>query len=71
LLLAYWEKGKQYDITDQDIRDVMQWAANDMDYPSKRGIPVERIDAHSLRIGGACALALAGYSDMKIQNMGQ
>ena len=32
---------------------------------------MDRIDTHSLRIGGACALALAGYSDTQIQKMGR
>ena len=30
-----------------------------------------RINTHSLRSGGANALALAGYSDTQIQNMGR
>jgi hypothetical protein len=33
--------------------------------------PIERIDTHSLRSGGANALALSGYSDMQIQKMGR
>ena len=71
LLSAYWENGVRCDVTDQDIRDAVKWAAADLDYPCNRGIPVDRIDTHSLRIGGACALALAGYSDTQIQKMGR
>ena len=29
------------------------------------------MDTYSLRIGGACALALSGYSDTQIQKMGR
>jgi hypothetical protein len=36
-----------------------------------RGIPVDRIDTHSLRIGGANAMSLAGYSKKQIQKLGR
>ncbi len=42
-------------------------AAAALNYPSLKGIPINRIDMHSLRNGGANALALSGYSDMQIQ----
>ena len=71
LLSAYWQDGKRFNVTDQDIRDGLKWAAMKLDYPATRGIPVERIDTHSLRIGGACALALSGFSDTQIQKMGR
>ena len=71
LLSAYWQDGKRFNVTDQDIREGLKWAAAKLDYPASRGIPIERIDTHSLRIGGACALALAGFSDTQIQKMGR
>ncbi len=40
-------------------------------YPTAKGIPIERINTHSLRSGGANALALSGYSDTQIQKMGR
>ena len=46
-------------------------AAAALDYPSSKGIPIERIDTHSLRCGGANALSLSGYSDRQIQKMGR
>ena len=49
----------------------MKWAAADLEYPATRGIPIARIDTHSLRIGGACALALSGFSNTQIQKMGR
>ena len=36
-----------------------------------KGIPIDRIDTHSLRGGGANALSLSGYSDREIQKMGR
>lgn len=36
-----------------------------------KGIPIQRINTHSLRSGGANALTLAGYSDTHIQKMGR
>ena len=42
-----------------------------LQYPSTWGIPIDRVDTHSLRSGGANALALSGYSDTQIQKMGR
>ncbi len=46
-------------------------AARILHYPSQKGIPIDRIDTHSLRSGGANALSLSGYSDREIQKMGR
>ena len=52
-LSAYWEKGEgRRDITDKDIRAGVKKAAEMLDYPGQKGIPIDRIDTHSLRIGG-------------------
>ena len=58
-------------VTDKIIRQGLKMAATVLEYPERRGIPIERIDTHSLRIGGANALHLAGYSDREIQKMGR
>ena len=71
LLSAYWEGTTRCDVTDRDVRDSLKWAAECLNYPSERGIPIALVDTHSLRIGGACALALLGYSDTQIQKMGR
>ena len=71
LLSAYFVNDKRHDVTDKDIREGVKAAATALDYLGTRGIPVDRVDTHSLRIGGACALALAGYSDTQIQKMGR
>ena len=68
---VFWENGPRYDISDQDMRDNLKWAAEQLDYDGRCGIPFDRIDTHSLRMGGANALALSGYSDTQIQKMGR
>ena len=70
-LSAYWSKGGRADVTDKDIRASIKSAVAILDYPSQRGISVQDVDTHSLRCGGANALALAGYSETQIQKMGR
>ena len=45
-------------------------AARALEYPILNGIPIKLINTHSLRSGGANALALSRYSDTQIQKMG-
>lgn len=62
---------QQYDaITDKDMSSALKLAAVALEYPTLKGIPVDRVDTHSLCSGGTNALALSGYSDRKIQKMG-
>jgi hypothetical protein len=61
----------QHDVTDKDIRRELKLAAIALEYPALKGIPIDRVDTHSLRSGGANALALSGYSDREIQKMGR
>jgi hypothetical protein len=70
-LSAVFQNGARHDITDKDIRAALKMAAAALHYPVTRGIPIDRIDTHSLRIGGANALSLAGYSDRHIQKLGR
>jgi hypothetical protein len=71
LCTCYTAGGTRMEVTDKDIRAALKSAATMLNYPSERGIPIERIDTHSLRSGGANALALAGYSEHQIQKMGR
>ena len=48
----------------------LKFAAIALNYPSLKGIPIDRADIHSLRYGGANALSLAGYSNRDIQKLG-
>ena len=71
-LSAYFdEKGIRRDVTDEDVRKALKLAAIALNYPTQKGIPIDRIDTHSLRAGGAMALHLSGYSDREIQKMGR
>jgi hypothetical protein len=71
-LTAYFEEGrKQADVTNEDVSKAIKCAGSALEYPTKNGIPIARLDKHSLRSGGANALSLAGYSDTQIQKMGR
>jgi hypothetical protein len=70
-LLAYHnDKGQHRDITNKDVSKALKMAATALDYPMSKGIPIDRIDTHFLRSGGANTLSLEGYSDTQIQKMG-
>jgi hypothetical protein len=70
-LSTFWLDGIQLDVTAENISRALKLAAAELHYPTAKGIPIERINTHSLRSGGANALALAGYSDTQIQKMGR
>ena len=71
LLSAFFDANTRFDVTDNDIRTSLKRAAEVLNYPRNKGIPIQRVDTHSLRSGGANALSLAGYSDREIQKMGR
>ena len=71
ILSAYYHGGKRGDVTSNHISTALKIAATALEYPILKGIPIERINTHSLQSGGANALALAGYSDTQIQKMGR
>ena len=69
---AVWDEDEgRHNVTDKDVRSALKWAATVFEYPETRGIPIERVDTHSLRGGGANALSLNGYSDTEIQKLGR
>jgi hypothetical protein len=70
LLSAFFHLGTRYDVCGKDISKGLKLAATVLKYPSTRGIPIDRIDTHSIQSGGANAVALSGYSDTQIQKMG-
>jgi hypothetical protein len=59
------------DVTAENVSRALKLAAVNLQYPTTKGIPIDRINTHSLCSGGANALALAGYSDTQIQKMGR
>ena len=70
-LSAFFMGATRFDVTDRDIRNSVKQAAKALQYPELKGIPIDRVDTHSLRSGGANALSLAGFSDREIQKMGR
>ena len=70
-LSTFFEHSTGAEVTDRDISAALKDAATCLAYPEKKGIPIDRIDTHLLRIGGANALSLSGYSDREIQKMGR
>jgi hypothetical protein len=71
-LSTYFDEANiRNDINNEDITAALKRAARVLNYPLTRGIPIDRIDTHSLRSGGANALSLAGFSDTQIQKMGR
>ena len=72
VLSAYWDSGEHPRmVTAEHISQSLKLAASMLEYPSKKGIPIQRVNTHLLRSGGANALALLGYSDTEIQKMGR
>ena len=70
-LSTFFSHGHRYDVTDNDMRASLKRAAALLNYPTNKGIPIDRVDTHSLRSGGANALSLSGFSDREIQKMGR
>ncbi len=48
------------DVTAENISRALKSAAVELQYCANKRIPISRINTHSLRSGGANALALAG-----------
>ena len=68
LLNAYWDEVGRGNSTNNTISFAMKYSAAALNYPA-RGIPIDSIDTHSNRSGGACALKLAGHGDSAIRKM--
>jgi len=70
-LLAYFDPKGRHNVTDKDISLALKAGATSLNYPEEKGIPVDKVDMHSLLGGGANPLSLASYSNREIQKMGQ
>jgi hypothetical protein len=47
-LSAYYDDmGKRFDVTNEDVSRALKSAAAVLDYPTAKGIPIDRIDTHS------------------------
>lgn len=67
-LSAHWVDGIWFDVTAEDMSQALKQAAMTLEYPVTKGIPVERINTHSLRSGGGkCTgfVSIFGHADTK------
>ncbi len=72
VLSTYWnEQNMPHAVTAEHMSCAIKLAATMLQYPTKKGIPIDLINTHSFRSGGANALALSGYSNTQIQKMGR
>jgi hypothetical protein len=65
-LLTYFVNGKRSNITVEDISRHLKIAAGIPDYPTRKGIPVDWVDTHSLRGGGGncpCTVRVLRYTN--------
>jgi hypothetical protein len=69
-LSTYFVNRNRSNVTAEDISRHLKIVAGILNYPTRKGIPVNRVNTHSLQGGGANALALSGYSNCQIQKMG-
>ena len=70
ILCAYWDIFGRGDVTDRDMSFHITFSAAKLGYPI-RNIPLDRIDTHLNRAGGACEMKLSGFDDESIIKMGR
>ena len=66
-----WTEGTRKYLNADNMSASFKLTTSTLNYPSLKGIPIYRVDTHSLRLGGANTLLLAGYRDIDIQKMGR
>lgn len=71
LINAFWDRVGRGSVTHDNISFAVKFAASALRYDTERNIDLRRIDTHSLRSGGACALSLSGHKDREIMKMGR
>ena len=69
ILCAYRDSVGRGDVTDRDMHFHMNFSASKFRYPI-RNIPLDRIDTHSNRAGGACAMKLPVFDYESIRKIG-
>ena len=60
-------EGKRKDFNADNMSAELKFATTALNYQSSKGIKTDRVNTHSLRLGGANALSIARYSDRDIQ----
>ena len=68
-LSEYWMEGKRKDLNADNMSAALKFATTTLNYPYLKGVPIDRLYTHSLILGGANEILLAGYSDRDIQKM--
>jgi hypothetical protein len=69
-LSAFFVDKTRSNVTGEDVSKSLKRAATTLNYPETWGILITCINTHSLRSGGANALALSGYSDTQLLKWG-
>ena len=69
-MCAYLDNVGRDDVTDRNMSFHMKFAAAKLGYPSSN-ILLDRIDIHSNRAGGACAMKLEGFDNEIIRKIGR
>ena len=64
-------EGKRKYLNADNMSAALKLATTALKDPSLKGIPIDRVDTHSLVYGGENSLSFAGYSDRDIQKMGR
>ena len=70
-LSEYWVGGRQKYLNAENMSTAFKFATTALSCPYLKGIPMDRVDTHSLISGGANALSFSGYSYRDIQKMGR
>ena len=65
-LSAYWIEEKIKDLNPDNMSAALKLSTTALKYPSLKSIPIDIVDTHSLRLGGANVLSFAGYRDRDI-----
>ena len=58
-LSEYWMEGKRKYINADNTSAALKFETTALNYPSLKGVPIDRVDTHSLILGGANELSLA------------
>ncbi len=48
IIWAYFKEGRRYDVTSGHVSSALKLAAGALEYPIIKGIPIERVNMHSL-----------------------
>ena len=70
-LSAYWVGGIIKYLNSENMSAALKFATTALNYPYLKWVPIDRLDTHSLKSGGANTLSLVGYSNRYIQKMGR